>query len=846
MNHEEELKRLLADFSKDSGFKDQYGYIVHQTKEKKDDVMKPDELGEATLYTAIAAIAIATGNYKQDDWDKNSANKSLMELLTTLLEKGWGNKDNLGRYHPIRHPEDIEYYKYGNDVKSRISPITKDSFGAIVAASYYSYSCPNSSQEVRKLARDLMTKWSEYLILFQWRTHSIYIDNEFEKDENDKKRYKNIFSDKNLEHLKTFKGPGSFMLLPHEIYALQNVAAHLGIATSQWDARDNMTPELKQTFIDLAVPYIAQYAGQAIDNLLQSFKGAVPYSIPLGPPDWSLGKINGVFTLEIPSSIREQIVTSFKEAIKDLLREKVRLDNYQDYQGDELLGILINRVLDLFPDVLGPDSWRSILTKSIQQVLPWITKSGWIEALTFIGSLQLLKPQSISSISYTLWIYAVECETRPEMKDLLKAALEEFYSYLRGNDNPNSLWAWIAEDSGRVSEHLQLFESKDWNYWWRFAYQEDKFNDWLKKPEDQSNEIINQNECNNSPRLDYLVLSGLAEKGPPVGLTDILSDWWEDFMKLIGDVANQFINNLTAEIQKQFTQTGYYIQEKLNEAGELIKETWSNTLEYTHETFFQGNLIRKSTWNPAGVLIHKWDKVDGKVIEEFWHRTGESYWKGVWSETGDMLERITHPADGIVIEEFWKRTGENYWKGVWSKVDGTADDMIERVIHPIDGTLIHEYWKRTGENYWKGIWSNVDGAMENMIERIIHPIDGTLIHEYWKRDGENYWKGVWSKVDGAAENMIERVIHPIDGTLIHEYWKRDGEKYWKGVWSKVDGAAENMIERIIEGSDGTIEKVIWDGAGKSGRTVWNAAGEVIERVGDLFPDLRWPPNWSPF
>ncbi|UXJ69489.1 hypothetical protein [Lysinibacillus fusiformis] len=44
------------------------------------------------------------------------------------------------------------------------------------------------------------------------------------------------------------------------------------------------------------------------------------------------------------------------------------------------------------------------------------------------------------------------------MKDLLKAALEEFFSYLRGKDNPNSLWAWIAEDSGRFSEHLQLFE----------------------------------------------------------------------------------------------------------------------------------------------------------------------------------------------------------------------------------------------------------------------------------------------------------------------------------------------------------------------------------------------------
>jgi len=41
--------------------------------------MKPNEIGEATLYTAIAAIAIATGNYKQDEWDKNSANKSLIE-----------------------------------------------------------------------------------------------------------------------------------------------------------------------------------------------------------------------------------------------------------------------------------------------------------------------------------------------------------------------------------------------------------------------------------------------------------------------------------------------------------------------------------------------------------------------------------------------------------------------------------------------------------------------------------------------------------------------------------------------------------------------------------------------
>ncbi|KAA0781905.1 hypothetical protein DN406_29860 [Bacillus sp. BB56-3] len=616
----------MGDFTENSGFRDRYGYIVNQTKERIDAVMKPDQLGEASLYTAIAAIAIATGNYKQDDWDKSYANEKLKGLLTTLLEKSWGNKDNLGRKHPIRHPEEIDYYKYGNDVKSRMSPMTKDSFGAIIAASYYSYSCPNSSQEVRQLARDLMTKWTEYLILFQWRTHSIYIENEFEKDE---KKYKYIYSDNNLTNQKSYKGQGSFMLWPPEIYALQNVASHLGIATSQWNGWDNITPELKQSIIDLAAPYIAQFAGEALNNLLKSYHGGFPYSIPLGPPGWTFGKIEGVFEFEIPSGIREQIVTTFKESIKDLLREIVRLDNYTQYQGDELLGILINRILNLFPEVLGRNSWRSILTKSIQQVLPWITGSGWFEALTFIGGLYILKNRDISTISYTLWIYAVECETRPEIKDLLKTPIQEFFSYLRDNNNPNSLWAWIAEDSGRVSEHIQLFESHEWNYWWRFAYQEKIFNEWFKMPEDPSNADLNQ--LNDSPRLDYLVLSGLAEKGTPVGVTDILSNWWEDFMNLARDAANQYINNLTAEIQRQFNQTGHYIREKLNEVGELIRETWSNTLEFTRETLLQGNLIGKSTWNQAGELIHKWAKVDGKIIEEFWNRTGEKYGKGWWN-----------------------------------------------------------------------------------------------------------------------------------------------------------------------------------------------------------------------
>ncbi|MGN4555544.1 hypothetical protein ACTFRD_25895 [Bacillus cereus group sp. MYBK249-1] len=752
MNYQQELDRLLADFPENKGFRDQYGYIIHHHRENTDDEMKPDELGEATLYTAIAAIAIATGNYKQDDWDKNFANEKLKGLLNTLLEKSWGNRDNLGRKHPIRHPDDIEYYKYGNDLKSRMSPMTKDSFGAIVAASYYAYSCPNSSQEVRNLARDLITKWTEYLILFQWRTHSMYIEGEFECEDSilgvldcNDKPYKYIYSDVNGTK-KTYKGIEAFMLLPHEIYALQNAAAQLGVPTSHWKVWDTINPELQQTIIDFAVPYIAQFAGEALDNLLKSYHGVFPYNIPLGPPGWNLGKIEGVFTFEIPTDIRVQIVTTFKEAMKDLLREIVRLNNYAAYQGNELLGILINRVLNLFPDVLGRSSWRSILTKSIQQVLPWITKLGWVEAITFIGTLQLLKTQKVSTISYTLWIYAVECETRPELKDILKAAIQDFYGYLRGNDNPNSLWAWIAEDSGRVSEHLQIFESKEWNYWWRFAYQEVEFNKWLLKPENRSNEVIKDDEQNDSPRLDYLVLSGLAEKGTPIGLTDILSDWWEDFMNLARDAANLFINNLTTEIQRQFNQTGYYIREKLNEVGELIRETWSNTLEFTRETLIQGNLIGKSTWNQAGDLIDRWSKVDGKVVEEFWNRIGEKYWKGVWSEAGDMLERYTQPLTGGSIQEFWNRTGEKYWKGVWSE----AGDMLERLTYPVNGETIQEFWNRTGEKYWKGVWSEAG----DMLERLVYKTDGNTVQEIWNAAGE-YGRSVFNSAGDLIESIGE-------------------------------------------------------------------------------------------
>ncbi|KAJ5714183.1 uncharacterized protein N7483_011364 [Penicillium malachiteum] len=149
-----------------NGFLDDNGYLV----EIGDDG-KPTSLGDATLFTALAVVALATGNHKPDGWETH-ANANITGFLNVLLEKSWGKTDfvpkgqiSKGEDHPIRHPNFLEWDKAG---RSSYRPLSKDSFGSIVEACYYSYSGPNSSAEVRNLAQTLLTKWLNYLILIYW------------------------------------------------------------------------------------------------------------------------------------------------------------------------------------------------------------------------------------------------------------------------------------------------------------------------------------------------------------------------------------------------------------------------------------------------------------------------------------------------------------------------------------------------------------------------------------------------------------------------------------------------------------------------------------------------------
>ncbi|MFE4047386.1 hypothetical protein [Priestia sp. YIM B13490] len=351
----------------DIGFQDEYGYVIDYDKEEK-----PTTLGEGTLHTAIAIIAITTGNYKQDTWEITEANYKILGLLNTLLQNSWGNRDIYD--HPIRHQALYEYSANGQQL--RASPLTKDSFGAIIAAAYYAYKCPNSNSEIRIKSRELINKWGEYLTRSQWRTHYNYIPGEFEYEVIDgEKKYKNIYSKDGGRVM--YKGPEAFRLMPHEIYAVKNVANLMGIPTVHWAIWSNGMPsDLKQVMLDVVAPYIAETATKGFRYILKHLNYEIPYSIPLGPSNWKLGKVEGIYKVDVDSI---GIGNSFHRLLLKLIREIISLDNYNSSQASDLLKTAVNQIselLEAFSANLSRESWNSVLTVGLQRVIPWLDGSS--------------------------------------------------------------------------------------------------------------------------------------------------------------------------------------------------------------------------------------------------------------------------------------------------------------------------------------------------------------------------------------------------------------------------------------------------------------------------------------
>lgn len=207
-------------------YRDIHGYVL----ERRDDSF--ETYGEATYFTAIAAAAYALDSYESP---REITNQVLAGLLDVLNEKSWGNRDSQGVMHPIRHPDWLEIHTSGV-VRQR--PMSKDAFGAIVAACYYAFNSPNTSSVVRVKAKNLINHWVTYLSTHNWTLHTNYLPGEFEKVLGVKDpgetttppaRYKNILSyqDGKVGGPSSYLGAESFLLLPSELYALKHCAESL-------------------------------------------------------------------------------------------------------------------------------------------------------------------------------------------------------------------------------------------------------------------------------------------------------------------------------------------------------------------------------------------------------------------------------------------------------------------------------------------------------------------------------------------------------------------------------------------------------------------------------------------
>lgn len=401
-------------------------------------------------------------------------------------------------------------------------------------------------------------------------------------------------------------------------------------------------------------------------------------------------------------------------------------------------------------------------------------------------------------VSYSIWPFAIIHETRPEFKALLAPITRDFFSFIRNDENPNGLWAWLSEDLVTVQEQLTTFESKPPDYWWKFAYGSKKYNDWLDEP---NHTTANGKE---SPRLDYIVLDGLAEKGTPRGLGASTNDWVQMFF----DASIEGLNHFIAKIKEEFEKFGIYVRTEILKTGEVFQEIWRNTKEFSIKKWTEGlgRITYLKTWNQIGELKLFWrEQFDGKWVEEYWNKT------------------------------------DKYWKGVWSDYTATADKMIEQVILTNDDILSEEFWNANDLKYWKGVWSDSTGAADKMIERIKIQKSDILTQEIWnsKLDNNKYWKGMWSDSTGDAEKMIERMIIAADNSLSSEYWRRATEKYYKGVW--VDS---KMRYKYVIRLDDHIVIDVWNEAGQLGASIFDAAGKLIESLGKI-PPVTLPDWWPP-
>ncbi len=517
-----------------SRFRDSYGFVVSEK-----DGQPIEDRGDAVIFTGLAtAVSAIRGDAV-----------TTLELLRTLRDRPFINE--LGRIRLIRHPDVWDYRQTpdGQFVRHRHAPLSKDGIVGVMTGAYYAYTAPGMTDGIRRVAKEVITKYVDYLIANGWKTLDQYPESYWAKHASDSKKFANVFSNES-GGLVMWKGPESFFLSPNDRYALQNVAAKMGLVTSHWAVWGGFGATLTETLGDAVQPYIkrvagdvAAFAGARVNLWLQSLKFDQELSFHVIPgANWSLVKKQ--LNAEIPKAARDSIVGYVRGEIHRVLQSA--LDEViagttkgpaKLFQLNDLLGRVIDKAIEALPNWLGSARWKPLVTSALQQGLPWLKGDILGELLAFRLSHDLAKTDEIVA-HLSFWPTLLMFETQPEFVDLLGWSVKDVDGYLNDVTSLNldfwkkdfyrmdmMLYGWLAGSPAKVD-------------WWQQKFETDPRFDSLayawKKSHSENVEKILAGKDSATHRIDYLLLTALERSGRPVAASVVISGWttrWQESLK---------------------------------------------------------------------------------------------------------------------------------------------------------------------------------------------------------------------------------------------------------------------------------------------------------------------------
>ncbi|KAJ6445080.1 C2 domain containing protein [Purpureocillium lavendulum] len=842
------------------------GYVL----EKKD--KKYETHGEGTYFTAIAAAAFALDSYQSP---RSNTDEVLAGLFDVLINKSWGNTDSSNVKHPIRHPTVQEIHSSG---VIRQRPMSKDAFGPIVAACYYTYNSPNTSWAIREMAKGLVVKWVEYLRTHNWTLHTNYLPGEFEKGPG--KKYKNLRSyQEGLEPgLMSFLGPEAFLLLPCELYALKHCAESLSVPNS-------IAPWVNASFaIGANIPYhiaplIVAAAHRALRYVLEHLKYEQRFSYEL-IRGWKYGTLKTKLSISISEEKKTAILNAFDKAVYEAVELVFQSPDSAGTPGHPSRHDIIQKVLPFFPDELLQLPLYDILQDLLAQVLPWFQDDLLFEYVAFqisydprlanelafivlpsvagpgvgtyfgwqVGTAPTTAPKASDS-GYIFWSMLIETETRPVLNCLLRPLASSHYSALKGGGNPIGLWAALSEDQSQIDRHIQYFMFLDGGkippdgkqtftydmkpYAWAKNYAE-----WQTTNTDPS-----------SSRLDYLVLRALIDKGIPPRVPLSISS-----LRIFVDAAEALVRNMILLAVDEFKKTGKYsvivvdasgavVQDLVDASRGLIRNIWRGG-EQTSQTLYKlAGQVEQWRWNP------------GKGFSGFTRWSNDPL--EALSQASDLLEHRIRDLDGALRVWKWGEgmTFQAFSKYATSGVDGAFDEAqkIIQQARDLDGRL-HQWISSQGQLRSYLGWVNATAAgqvaINNCVLHVVRDVTGDL--QRWEYDTRhvlknfNHWVTSNSLGNTDPSKLLQSAVRDPGGLLIQSIFVAGAlqkELHWAA--SSVEGIGratdcilvevrglDNAIEQWTIGGGGIKKYAKWANAASNGAAGSDALVKTVEKLSD--------------